>query len=319
MEQKTFHPFPRLPKELRDVIWDFAIRPKRPSAHVFTAFESSVDAEWSQLSQYAVTHPWARRCNLAAPQSRNSTDQQRRLSWVQDNLSAYIIDSGLWRACKESREAVERRFRTAEWDKRRDEMTSQRYWSDPPDCPGVLGFTSKGEQRTCLTYPKSDLYLLQVFNANTLYWRYIARIPIFDRVQRFHVSHFALQFDPGWLTTDYGPGGLYWGTEKPVGCAIQAATDDLDWVDNLWFVDHRIRRRPGAPSSTAKRHEFWGNGCKFTEVRESDNEWEFSHDNDIWEFLDDLGREAKDWVREICGCVENMPSVGVLAYEELGS
>ncbi|KAK3386488.1 hypothetical protein B0H63DRAFT_467860 [Podospora didyma] len=36
---RTFHYFPDLPKELRDKIWDMALRPGRPAAHFFTIFD----------------------------------------------------------------------------------------------------------------------------------------------------------------------------------------------------------------------------------------------------------------------------------------
>jgi hypothetical protein len=100
MELRSFHPFPRLPKELRDMIWALAIRPKQPSAHWFTVFDTSNDVEWSVVSEYALIHGRFPRCVLAAPQRRTSGVKKQQFSWAKDSRSAYMTDSGQWMACK---------------------------------------------------------------------------------------------------------------------------------------------------------------------------------------------------------------------------
>ncbi len=210
MEDRTFHPFPRQPKELRDVIWALAIRPDGPSAHFFTVFDCAKDAEWSVLSQYSIRHPYRRKCVLAAPARRTSDhhsqkeeqqqQQEQQFSWVQGNRSGYLIDSGLWTACRESRAAVERRFKVADWDIKREELLHRRGDWTFPDAPATVSFTSNGEWQCCLTHPRTDLFFLQPFNVETADWECLdSSVPIFSTVEKFSVGHVAIDYDPGWF------------------------------------------------------------------------------------------------------------------------
>jgi len=104
----VFHHFPMLPWELRDLIWDISIRPDQPGAHFFTVFSPSIEENkkamevYSMKSAYGATELAASRC------SNGKADR----SWTTSNPSTYLIDSGLWTACKESRERMEHRFQT---------------------------------------------------------------------------------------------------------------------------------------------------------------------------------------------------------------
>ena len=326
MASRTFHPFSKLPKELRDAIWALAIRSKRPSAHSFTVFDSSNDAEWSLLSQYSIRHPLVRRYSLAAPQSHTSDDHHQQFSWVRGNRSAYLIDSGLWTACMESRDAIERRFKVAEWDLKRQDMRLPNLRKNLPDAPATALFTSNGEWLYCLTHPKSDLFLLRPFNAETVDWDTLwTPVPIFNPAENFYVSHIAIDYDPGWL----GDTGFLhfqdsWASLGTIGYAIRAATNQLEWAENLWFVDYRIRRSPGALTTTTSRYQFHGNDCKSTEVRDGDMNWELDHTRDIFKFLEELDEQVDEYFHDVEGsspwdqpaCHFNAPNVGVLAYEE---
>jgi hypothetical protein len=329
MGSRTFHPFPRLPKELRDAIWAFAIRPnpERPGAHFFTVFDSSNEDEWSLLSQCSLEHPLVDRCSLAAPQQS---------SWVQGNRSAYMIDSGLWRACTESRDAMERRFKVAHWDRIRCTMRIPAEPKDLPDAPATALFTSGGELQRCLTYPKTDLFLLRPFNGETVDWEYLwSPVPFFDLAHNFYVGHIAIEYDPGWLgdADSAMDSEVSWASPGTIGCAIRAATDQLDWAENLWFVDYRIRPSPvsgNTPPTTTSRYHFHGSGCKFTEVRPDDMGWELDHTRpgDVFRFLEELEEKVGEYFDDTGGYTPGWrppvpsygktPNIGVLAYEESG-
>ncbi|KAK4034713.1 hypothetical protein C8A01DRAFT_38817 [Parachaetomium inaequale] len=335
MEPRTFHLFPLLPKELRDAIWALAIRPERPSAHFFTVFDSSNDAEWSLLSQHSIRHPLVKRCSLAAPQPRRDTfdndhqqqqqQQQQQFSWIRGNRSAYLIDSGLWTACTESRDAMERLFKVAEWDIKRAAMRLPSPIRDLPDASATVSFSSNDEWQRCLTHPKTDLFLLLPFDGEMVDWEDLGRpVPIFDAVEKFYVGHIALDYDPGWLMEgDYLDPYDSWASPGTIGCVIRAATNQLDWAENLWFVDYRIRRHPGALLTTTNRHQFHGNGCKFTEVREGDTDWKVNHSKSIFKFLEELVEKVEYFCHRegyspgyvfVYGTLD----VGILAYEEYG-
>jgi hypothetical protein len=89
-----------------------------------------------------------------------------------------------------------------------------------------------------------------------------------------------------------------WSSEGSVGCAIRAATDELRWAENLWFVDYRIQRKPHAlpaTTTTTSRHQFHGNSCRFTEVREGDTDWNVNSDPDIFMFVYDLNDKVDEY------------------------
>lgn len=173
----------------------------------------------------------------------------------------------------------------------------------------------------CLTYPKSDLFLLRPLNPDTVYWESSeGLIPIFDSCLFFYISHIAIEYNPRWLG---GAGEIPFqgscGSEGLIGLAIREATDQLDWAKNLWFVDYRIRRRQGDafPATKTSRHEFYGDGCRFTEVQEGDANWELPKDRNVFEFLTELFGVVKEYFEDNeCRCSSYAPQTGVLAYEE---
>lgn len=86
-----FHYFPLLPKELRDVIWEYAALPFTPGIHFF---QLKTDCLFNGRA-------WETRCHLKVP-DRFSAFHRRG-----DNLSAYLDDVGVWDACCESRQLLE--------------------------------------------------------------------------------------------------------------------------------------------------------------------------------------------------------------------
>ncbi|KAK3956284.1 hypothetical protein QBC32DRAFT_367031 [Pseudoneurospora amorphoporcata] len=122
----TFHPFPRLPWELRNEIWKFSIRPlDLPGAHVFCVEGRDLeDTEYKDCDVHCARiplepQPWKSDdhtddtfLHMAVPAKTLSSDPT-------GNPSLYLVDGGLWTACKESRAAMERAFRHQMWDTKR--------------------------------------------------------------------------------------------------------------------------------------------------------------------------------------------------------
>ncbi len=341
MENRTFHQFPRLPKELRDAIWALAIRPDRPSAHFFTVFNCAEDVEWSALSQYSIRHWLWGKCGLAAPacrpldhhspggdeqQQHQQQQQEPQFSWTQGNRSGYLVDSGLWTACTESRAAIERRFNVAEWDIKRETLPFPETHDGFPDSPATASFTSNGEWQCCLTHPKTDLFFLEPFNAETADWKYLdSSVRMFNRHDLFSVGHVAIDYDPGWLGgADYLPHFDMFASGGTLGFSICTAID-LRWAENLWLVDYRIRRKRAACPTPSSRHQFQGNGCRFTEVQEGDAEWELDATRDVFIFLEELWKQVDEYYREREDSPSTTelithypaPEVGILAYEQV--
>ncbi|KAI9709711.1 MAG: hypothetical protein M1820_003113 [Bogoriella megaspora] len=328
MASQTFHPFPRLPKELRDIIWALSIRPERPGAHFFTLFNCDNIDEWITMGKYAMRPRMRHKCSLAAPK-RNVVDSQK-LSWTDGNRSAYLIDAGLSTACQESREAAERHFQISQWNAKMDGLI---FLPDDErqnlNVPALGSFVFNGEWWRCTTYPRRDLFCLQPSNASTVDWGDLPySVPIFNSFNGYYTEHIALNYDPEW-SHEIMDCDTHWANEGTLACAIRAATDQTDWAENLWFIDYRIRRRPNRCTAvwrtTEFRHQFHGNGCRFTEVQSGDPEWKIDRECDIFHFLDNLDELVSEYMRR---CVyvdgsddgrpvshDGAPSVGVLAYE----
>ena len=247
MAPQTFHYFSTLPKADRELIWALAIRPKRPSAHVFTLYMDVDDTEPSLLSQYWL-HDSGFTTNLAAPQVPTSDDdnQERQFSWVKDNCSTYLIDYGLWAACRESRAAMEKRFKVTE-------------------APVTSYFFSGDEWQRCLTYPETDLFLLHPLDPGTLVWECTYGFPFHNRSESSEreAIHIALNYD---LREDC------WCDGPGTKCVTEAVVHGLLYADQLWFVDYSLRRRANIPLPRDRRR-FHGNGCIFTEVWDGDMSW----------------------------------------------
>ena len=121
----TFHPFPKLPWELRHNIWELAVRPlDRPGAHIFCIEERKVEGfeEWKvegfEAKEGDVVYgpitlePGKFNLHITVPATTIS-------SGPAGNPSTYMIDGGLWTACKESRAVMEKVFKHQMWDPKR--------------------------------------------------------------------------------------------------------------------------------------------------------------------------------------------------------
>ncbi|OAA37085.1 hypothetical protein BBO_07784 [Beauveria brongniartii RCEF 3172] len=102
----TFHPFSRLPADLRHMIWKAAVWDRSvSSANFFTILPSS--------GAYLATSP---RVRLGPPTlTDNVCNCHRHVgSWKFAMGSGCMVDSGLWEACYESRAVMKLRYPTAQ-------------------------------------------------------------------------------------------------------------------------------------------------------------------------------------------------------------
>jgi len=152
---RTFHKFSLLPGELREKIWCFAIRPTGddapPSAHIFKLGQDAEVGDLVNPSCSRLVVPFytaSSKCDGNAASVRdgeagdnmdnNATaavvteikslasyeptkggeEEKRHVSSKakRTNWSAYLLDGGLWTACKESRSYMERAFDQKRYD-----------------------------------------------------------------------------------------------------------------------------------------------------------------------------------------------------------
>lgn len=187
----TFPHFPLLPFELRDKIWKFAVRPAVPGAHIFSTYLNWFDSKPEGfLSSFQAFHPFNPSRCLAAPQClpKTSTFTPDSLaampqSWLRNNPSTYLVDSGLWSACRESRRVIEHAFRCPEYHGHADwgisnsvideddRGNSQKENFGVLALPGVTSYaTMEGNERRLLTVvPYRDLFILQPYDLSESY------------------------------------------------------------------------------------------------------------------------------------------------------
>lgn len=257
-----------LPKELRDMIWDEAIRDDVPSAHFFTMYDTKSKQHVQQdlrVRASAKEESTIYRVGLAAPYP--GTDSTRQLhSWVDGNLSAYMADSGLWQACWESARRMQRRF---QWHTEPVTMTFQRERGD------------NGESHYLTVRPSEDLLCLQFNNRSRIsfrtewHWNYLLDFPPFRRRlgggwwdSRGRARHIAVELDPAWRIHSHE-----WPRSEDLVQGWRNAVD-VCGLEHFWLVSYTMERRYRADEDRAGRQTFRaGGGLEFVEVLDGDDEW----------------------------------------------
>ncbi|KAH8760578.1 hypothetical protein F5883DRAFT_647663 [Diaporthe sp. PMI_573] len=282
-----FHSFTDLPKELRDQIWDMAIRDDDPAVHLFTIYDAEKDHD-SVVNPAKKVH--ATRASydpsfyvgFAAPRCRASG----QLSWTDGNISTYLTDSGLWTACHESRDRMLRRFRPSETSPQASpqHMPLDRgsVWEirDKPTASINMEFIRDNGEHQCLTIqPSADLILLQLPENSNIswdssnHWYWIEDFPSFrwHTNERYWISsrikNVAVEYDPAWAIFDprkeYGPfRGVTGGFSE---------VDEICGLENFWFIDYSLKRK--YKSDNCERQTFRAGRLTFIEVNSMDYEW----------------------------------------------
>ncbi|KAH7152764.1 hypothetical protein EDB81DRAFT_945720 [Dactylonectria macrodidyma] len=251
-----FHRFLELPWELREDIWRLAIRPAYPGVHVFTIYNSRFDkdASLNEIQDIVTTHEGYPKTRLAAPRwgSRAIGDtfnsREHTASWTCNNPSTYLIDAGLWTACKESRFIIERAFNSQSW------------FSDFRSCCDDLHVLCEGKElaremacfketdpsKRCYftVFSKQDLFYLQPHDLETLDWSGTFDCPNLDWLDwpGFRsMSHVAIDYDVTWaielVNNDYLNTAML---DTLAHMAVDAGTDGS--VEFLWLIDYGMER-----------------------------------------------------------------------------
>ncbi|KAM5354866.1 hypothetical protein ACJ41O_001512 [Fusarium nematophilum] len=271
----TFHLFNYLPWELRNQIWNFAVRPGYRGAHVFRLYNPQnhehPDGNINMLIPPS-SYPELRDCRLAAPGGAKS--------WKDNNLSAYLIDGGLWAACKESRLVMERRFQCQKWrplprddQERRDRQRMPR--EKTRDMPATGYFTGDdGVAHYFTVCPHRDLFILQPQDMNTINWgRPNLDIQIGSSWWGFHcLQNIAFEYNPEW--------GTQWADafpprrERDVIRQFVRMAIHLAGAPNIWIIDYNLTLTDDAVISENMQNTpqkgrsmaFYASGRRFVEA-----------------------------------------------------
>ncbi|RGP67691.1 hypothetical protein FSPOR_5881 [Fusarium sporotrichioides] len=206
----TFNRFPDLPTELRVQIWKLVIRDDRPGVHIF----SHCDSTKKSLSEMRVmvSREWCGStfCELSPLHYFDSV----RKDVPRKNVSTYLIDGGMWTACKESRSIMENHFRQSDWN-------------------DIL--------------PRRDLFVLQIDSVDDIDWRKIGSDSSFgaSTLGGRGIYHIGIELNPEWWDSKEGE----W--DYSVLRTLTRAALDSDPLSAIWIIDHGHKRRKDAPAFEA--------------------------------------------------------------------
>lgn len=245
----TFHQFSDLPRELRDMIWSFAIRDDNPGVHIFgSLYLKKNNRTESRRLMSCGKKSWA---YAALPWRHyfDSLDENRS----DENVSTYLIDGGLWTACKESRLIMEKHFRQSEWPKAQkcDEyyggLTKENF-----KIPAT-GYFQGGELHCLTVFPHRDLFVLQLDDiAKGGWWHSGLNSPLGENLRDCKgARHIAIEYRPEWFE------GSYYTYRHIKRTLIDAIFDIGYGVYKLWFTDHTLKRSENAPAFKEITDDGW--------------------------------------------------------------
>ncbi|KAH6629911.1 hypothetical protein B0J18DRAFT_364326 [Chaetomium sp. MPI-SDFR-AT-0129] len=253
----VFHYFLHLPWELREYIWKLAVRPFLPGAHVFRLYRVH-DRDHTYLEYEVVSKnaPWrlspsrlaAPRCLPRSAEYSPALQATTPVSWKQNNPSTYLIDSGLWTACKESLLVIEAEFqnpvrRRGTWTP--SEVEALRKRRGRFNLPETVTFSAY-EPRYLTVFPAHDLFIIQVHDVLKVRWDFIWEffMHCFRKAEAANHSqrHMALEYDPAWDEVAHDSHHR----EGPAAEFIDdfAMSNGIEDHFTLWLIDYRIKRNP---------------------------------------------------------------------------
>ncbi|KAH6981815.1 hypothetical protein BKA56DRAFT_584561 [Ilyonectria sp. MPI-CAGE-AT-0026] len=343
---ELFSRFLDLPWELREEIWRLALRPSRPGVQVFGIYNSDEDKHDNdprddlllntfRHSYLCISAPkWGPRVIGAHPDNRKD-----HASWTCNNPSTYLIDRGLWTACKESRFIIQREFQCRKWESAWRHHCSGRnpdQFSEFENLVSAMAcFKDKDSSNNhyITVFPKQDLFYFQPHDIETLSWggavnRYFlgAESLSFDDLENV-----ALEFNPSWAI-EVEKARPHNGDVKILDTLAHAAIDGATngCLDTLWLIDYGLKRNPNVPMNEAPEGKsiFYQGNRRFVEVATDSlypkaDPWEDYYEiDDCWiscgSFIDEIKTRILFWREDRLGRypTENLPAnIGMLACE----
>ncbi|KAI0156429.1 hypothetical protein GGR57DRAFT_511386 [Xylariaceae sp. FL1272] len=265
MDSHTFHPFPRLPAELRLMIWEAALHPHEPSAQFFSLANKRYNRCEEDLYMGVAAKEGS---DLAAPRCR----QTGELSWTTNNRSAYMIDHGLWTASKESRAVMLKYHQHREKAHNQKPLLSAH---ESGESESVIPTTVKGRfldknhaQRYISFDPDIDLLSvhLPLNKAGSC-------LGLFDTARHLlDAKNMAVEYIPGNSLPGFQV-QLVLPEHRALLEVIAYSAQFLSFRPTFWFIDFQVILKPGHTYPN-DRTTFKGLRCKFIEIKETDECWD---------------------------------------------
>ncbi|KAF5988546.1 hypothetical protein FBULB1_1422 [Fusarium bulbicola] len=270
----SFHYFGRLPPELQAHIWKLSVRPAKPGVHVFS-LNSGSNENLSTRGGNTVASP-APPSYLSAPKwafdptsNRPRNLRDTTASWTQNNPSTYLLDSGLWSACSQSRNIIRDKLDETKFLVVRTRANHQDANDTRLDTLGA--YTS--QRRSIVVSPKDDLFILQLDHPDAFVW-YLRdpAIPSETPAGAPQLRNVGWQYNPIWATSvRESP----WSLSLTYLCCYIVYGVKHGGLEALWLINYRIKRKYWVPSEEELNEPepriFESDGFRFTEVPASDD------------------------------------------------
>lgn len=263
---ETFHPFPLLPAELRLSIWQLTIR-DTSSAGVNYCELSLEGADTIERGLPSSAPPGS--VDTLLPATCKTLDVPCRAKCIKKmcrrcfygNASSYLIDSGLWNACKESREVMLEKFGR---HRQRVPLAGKDLWL------AAKTFIFRVENdvwRHATVFPGTDLFIVPILHL------YKARRGsgfvngwFHSRPSLDDLRHLAVRFDPYWEYQEYAS----------VRACLSYLAFGFNTPITVYLIDYRLQRRERPfkyPPQDEEPRVFHASNGKFIEVLDLD-EWD---------------------------------------------
>ncbi|KAH8671384.1 hypothetical protein BX600DRAFT_510061 [Xylariales sp. PMI_506] len=277
--------FPFLPKELRDLIWEYAAFPTSQGIHFFQLVTTSTQNDGR----------WETQCHLEVPRQ---TGPPGLLSHYP---SSYLSGLGVWDACCESRHRLEQLWQSA--DMFGSILAARNFipegelpykalpnWAGeaPSSCNCSYGhhgpIAPSRPPRPLLLNLEEDVVCLNLDLSKIKFYhdgRELLAIPELKALSEASTSHLALEFDPRWDQDE--PDGITCDEADILADVIKTLTEPscFPYLKCLYFIDYRITPRAGTgPLDKIEGVDvFKGQGKTFYEVQLEDGAWDIADDH----------------------------------------
>ncbi|KAJ4131703.1 hypothetical protein NW768_005900 [Fusarium equiseti] len=264
-----------LPPEIRDRIWKFAIRSDQPGVHYFTISANESRTPSEDLPNAVIPSVRISGLTLSAPSwmvksvndipSIGAKRKQAQISWFFQNPSTYMVDSGLWTACKESSMIIRNHHRLSQ---QQTVLRNARFSQSFSMIPEMLRFRdSDSKDRYTTIRPCRDLFVLQPDRWNFI-WYGLRHYPLASRRGgEDGFVNLAIEYNPRWRET--GP-GLVQITQRIIEAIINMHAFPV------WIIDYSIKKSHGHAYTLSGSEQnqdgiavFYGQGCRFVQVDSS--------------------------------------------------
>ncbi|QGJ01141.1 hypothetical protein CEK26_002585 [Fusarium fujikuroi] len=249
----SFRRFADLPKEIRDVIWSdasqrdlagvqiFELRTPKPKEDDET---SDTTASGTRPPRHQLDAPLRSKCFPALDGSPGTS-----------NVSRYMADIGLWTACKESREVMEKTTQRSQKILEMQAKDKYRYYHWEEHVPAIISCSTS---QPFLVQPHTDLFVIQPSKIEDIDWWQVAS----DIRKQFEPRDFAFEINIGieWKAE--------WGIKQEDGDFNLLCEAFRDINAQLWVIDTNLKRKEDMNKNTNDRCRkvFYACDRKFFEV-----------------------------------------------------